>query len=366
MAAAAGLAVTLIPVLMGYLIRGQIPQEHRNPLNRALAGVYRPLLRTALAHPRAVLAVALLVLLATAYPATHIGAEFMPPLDEGDVLYMPSALPGISAGKVTQLLQQTDRLIKTVPEVASVFGKVGRAETATDPAPLEMFETTIQFKPRGQWRAGMTPDKLVQELDRVVQVPGLTNIWVPPIRNRIDMLATGIKSPVGVKIAGTDLQVIDHLARQVESAVRPVPGVTSAFAERLTGGRYVDLDIDRERASRYGLNISDVQSIVSAAIGGDDIGETVEGLQRFPINVRYPREVRDSLQGLRDLPVLTARGAQIRLGDAATIRIADGPSMLKSEHARLRGWVCVDGRGPPLSTAVPGVQHAGAARVRLP
>ena len=366
MAAAAGLAITLIPVLMGYLIRGRIPREHSNPINRGLIRLYQPMLRRALAYPKTVLLAALLIVLATAYPVTHIGGEFMPPLDEGDLLYMPSALPGISAGKVTQLLQQTDRLIKTVPEVASVFGKVGRAETATDPAPLEMFETTIQFKPRGQWRAGMTPDKLVQELDRVVQVPGLTNIWVPPIRNRIDMLATGIKSPVGVKIAGTDLQVIDHLARQVESAVRPVPGVTSAFAERLTGGRYVDLDIDRERASRYGLNISDVQSIVSAAIGGDDIGETVEGLQRFPINVRYPREVRDSLQGLRDLPVLTERGAQIRLGDVANIRIADGPSMLKSENARLSGWVYVDVRGRALSTAVRDMQQAVARQVTLP
>ena len=366
MAAAAGLAITLIPVLMGYLIRGRIPREHSNPINRGLIRLYQPLLRRLLAHPKTLLLAALLIVLATAYPVTHIGGEFMPPLDEGDLLYMPSALPGISAGKVTQLLQQTDRLIKTVPEVASVFGKVGRAETATDPAPLEMFETTIQFRPRGQWRAGMTPDKLVQELDRVVQVPGLTNIWVPPIRNRIDMLATGIKSPVGVKIAGTDLQVIDHLARQVESAVRPVPGVTSAFAERLTGGRYVDLDIDRERASRYGLNISDVQSIVSAAIGGDDIGETVEGLQRFPINVRYPREVRDSLQGLRDLPVLTERGAQIRLGDVANIRIADGPSMLKSENARLSGWVYVDVRGRALSTAVRDMQQAVARQVTLP
>ena len=366
MAAAAGLAVTLIPVLMGYLIRGQIPKEHGNPINRALVGVYRPLLRTALAHPRAVLAVALLVLLATAYPATHIGAEFMPPLDEGDVLYMPSALPGISPGKVTQLLQQTDRLIKTVPEVASVFGKVGRAETATDPAPLEMFETTIQFKPRSEWRAGMTPEKLVQELDRVVQVPGLTNIWVPPIRNRIDMLATGIKSPIGVKIAGADLQVIDGLARQVEAAVRNVPGVTSAFAERLTGGRYVEVNIDRERAARYGLNISDVQSIVAAPIGGEEIGETVEGLQRFPISVRYPRELRDSLQGLRDLPILTDRGAQIRLGDVAEIRIADGPSMIKSENARLSGWVYVDLHGRPMSTAVREMQQAVARGVRLP
>ena len=366
MAAAAGLAITLIPVLMGYLIRGRIPREHSNPINRGLIRLYQPLLRRLLAHPKTLLLAALLIVLATAYPVTHIGGEFMPPLDEGDLLYMPSALPGISAGKVTQLLQQTDRLIKTVPEVASVFGKVGRAETATDPAPLEMFETTIQFRPRGQWRAGMTPDKLVQELDRVVQVPGLTNIWVPPIRNRIDMLATGIKSPVGVKIAGTDLQVIDRLARQVESAVRQVPGVTSAFAERLAGGRYVDVSIDRDRASRYGLNISDVQSIVSAAIGGDDIGETVEGLQRFPINVRYPREVRDSLQGLRDLPVLTERGAQIRLGDVANIRIADGPSMLKSENARLSGWVYVDVRGRALSTAVRDMQQAVARQVTLP
>ncbi|TLY92893.1 MAG: efflux RND transporter permease subunit, partial [Gammaproteobacteria bacterium] len=366
MAAAAGLAITLIPVLMGYLIRGRIPREHSNPINRGLVRLYQPLLRRVLAYPKTVLLAALLIVLATAYPVTHIGGEFMPPLDEGDLLYMPSALPGISAGKVTQLLQQTDRLIRTVPEVASVFGEVGRAETATDPAPLEMFETTIQFKPRGQWRAGMTPEKLVQELDRVVQVPGLTNIWVPPIRNRIDMLATGIKSPVGVKIAGTDLQVIDRLARQVESAVRQVPGVTSAFAERLTGGRYLDVNIDRDRASRYGLNISDVQSIVSAAIGGDDIGETVEGLQRFPINVRYPREVRDSLQGLRDLPVLTGRGAQIRLGDVASIRIADGPSMLRSENARLSGWVYVDVRGRALSTAVRDMQQAVARQVELP
>ena len=366
MAAAAGLAVTLIPVLMGYLIRGRIPREHSNPINRGLIHVYQLLLHRVLDHPKTVLVAALLILLATIYPVTHMGGEFMPPLDEGDLLYMPSALPGISAGKVTQLLQQTDRLIKTVPEVASVFGKVGRAETATDPAPLEMFETTIQFKPRNQWRVGMTPDKLVQELDRVVNVPGLTNIWVPPIRNRIDMLATGIKSPVGVKVSGTDLQIIDRLARQVGSAVRPVPGVTSAFAERLTGGRYIDVNIDRDRASRYGLNISDVQSIVSAAIGGDDIGETVEGLQRFPINVRYPREIRDSLQKLDDLPILTERRAQLRLSDVADIRIADGPAMLKSENGRLSGWVYIDLRGRALSAAVRDMQRAVARTVQLP
>lgn len=366
MAAAAGLAVTLIPVLMGYLIRGRIPAEQGNPISRGLIRAYQPLLHRVLAYPRAVLLGASLLLLATAYPAVHIGGEFMPPLDEGDLLYMPSALPGISAGKVTQLLQQTDRLIKTVPEVASVFGKAGRAETATDSAPLEMFETTIQFKPRGEWRPGMTADKLVQELDRVVNVPGLSNVWVPPIRNRIDMLATGIKTPVGVKVAGTDLQVIERLARQVENAVRHVPGVTSAFAERLTGGRYIDVQIDRDRAARYGLNIADVQSIVSAAIGGDEVGETVEGLQRFPINVRYPREVRDSLESLRDLPALTERGAQIRLGDLADIHIADGPPMLKSENARLSGWVYVDIRGRALSSAVRDMQQAVARNVKLP
>jgi Cu(I)/Ag(I) efflux system membrane protein CusA/SilA len=366
MAAAAGLAVTLIPVLMGYLIRGRIPEERRNPLTRALIATYRPLLARALAHPRATMLLALVILIATLYPALRIGGEFMPPLDEGDLLYMPSALPGISAGKVSELLQQTDRLIRTVPEVASVFGKAGRAETATDPAPLEMFETTIQFKPRQQWRTGMTPEKLVQELDSVVSVPGLSNIWVPPIRNRIDMLATGIKSPVGVKVAGTDLRVIDRLAAEIERVVKQVPGVTSAFAERLSGGRYIDVQIDRESAARYGLNIADVQSVISAAIGGENVGETVEGLQRFPINVRYPREMRDSVEKLRDLPVLTERGAQIRLGDVATLRISDGPPMLKSENARLSGWVYIDLHGRDLSSAVREMQRAVSEAVQLP
>jgi Cu(I)/Ag(I) efflux system membrane protein CusA/SilA len=263
------------------------------------------------------------------------------------------------------LLQQTDRLIKTVPEVASVFGKAGRAETATDPAPLEMFETTIQLKPRDQWRPGMTPDRLVEELDRVVRVPGLSNIWVPPIRNRIDMLATGIKSPVGVKVAGTDLAEIDRIAAEIERAVKDVPGVSSALAERLTGGRYIDVDIDRDIAARYGLNVADVQSVVSAAIGGENVGETVEGLQRFPISVRYPRELRDSVEKLRALPVVTERGAQIRLGDIAAVRIADGPPMLKSENARLAGWVYVDIRGRDLRSAVRDMQRAVAEKVRI-
>jgi Cu(I)/Ag(I) efflux system membrane protein CusA/SilA len=366
MAAAAALAVTLIPVLMGYLIRGRIPEERDNPLNRVLIALYRPLLERVLRSPKATLVLAVLIAAATVWPLMRLGGEFMPPLDEGDLLYMPSALPGIGAGKVSQLLQQTDRLIKTVPEVQSVFGKAGRAESATDPAPLEMFETTIQFKPREQWRAGMTPDRLVDELDRVVKVPGLSNIWVPPIRNRIDMLATGIKSPVGVKVAGADLREIDRITAQIERIVKNVPGVSSSLAERLNGGRYIDIHVDRDAASRYGLNIDDVQSIVSSAIGGDNIGETVEGLQRFPINVRYPREVRESVEQLRQLPVLTARGAQIHLGDVTTISIADGPPMLKSENARLSGWVYVDIHGRDLSSAVHDMQHAVAGQVKLP
>ncbi len=366
MAAAAGLAVTLIPVLMGYLIRGRIPAERRNPLNRALVAIYRPLLNAVLGAPKTTLAVALLIALSAAWPLSNIGGEFMPQLDEGDLLYMPSALPGLGAGKAAELLQQTDRLIRTVPEVQSVFGKAGRAETATDPAPLEMFETTIQLKPREQWRAGMTPEKLVDELDRIVQVPGLSNIWVPPIRNRIDMLATGIKSPVGIKVAGTDTAAIDRVTADIARTVKAVPGVTSALAERLAGGRYVDVDIDRAAAARYGLNIADVQSVVSAAVGGDNIGETVEGLQRFPINLRYPREVRDSIENLRNLPVLTERGAQIRLGDVAAVRIADGPPMLKSENGRLSGWVYVDIRGRDLLSAVRDMQQAVSREVRLP
>ena len=366
MAAAAILAVTLIPVLMGYLIRGKIPAEQNNPLNRALIALYRPLLEGVLRAPKITLAVASLIAVITLWPASQLGGEFMPPLDEGDLLYMPSALPGISAGKVAALLQQTDRLIKTVPEVKSVFGKAGRAETATDPAPLEMFETAIQFKPRDQWRAGMTPDKLVEELDRIVRIPGLSNLWIPPIRNRIDMIATGIKSPVGVKVGGASLQEIDQITAAVERVVKQVPGVTSALAERLAGGRYIDIKIDRVIAGRYGLNIADVQTIVAVAIGGDNISETVEGLQRFPINVRYPREVRDSVEKLRNLSVLTTRGAQIRLGDVTTISITDGPPMLRSENSRLSGWVYVDIRGRDLRSAVHDMQQAVAKEVTLP
>ena len=366
MAAAAGLSVTLIPVLMGYLIRGRIPDEKSNPLNRLLIAVYRPLLNIVLRAPKLTLLASGLLLAVSLWPLQYIGGEFMPRLDEGDLLYMPSALPGLSAGKAGELLQQTDRLIKTVPEVASVYGKAGRAETATDPAPMEMFETTIQFKPREQWRAGMTPDKLVDELDRIVRVPGLSNIWVPPIRNRIDMLATGIKSPVGVKVAGSDLATIDRLTGEIEWALKDVPGVSSALAERLSGGRYVDVNIRRDAAASFGLNIADVQSVISMAVGGENIGETVEGLQRFPINMRYPRELRDSLDSLRSLPFVTERGQRLVLSDVAEIRITDGPPMLRSENARLSGWVYVDIRGRDLRSAVQSMQQAVGEKVKLP
>ncbi|MGY4825066.1 efflux RND transporter permease subunit [Stutzerimonas chloritidismutans] len=365
MAAAAGLSVTLVPVLMGYWIRGKLPDESRNPLNRGLIRVYRPALNAVLDHPKSTIGVAVLILATTLWPMSRLGGEFLPPMDEGDLLYMPSALPGLSAQKAAQLLQQTDRMIRTVPEVETVFGKAGRAESATDPAPLEMFETTIRFKPREQWRTGMTPEKLIDELDRAVQVPGLTNIWIPPIRNRIDMLATGIKSPIGVKIAGANLEEIDRVSQQVEAVARKVPGVSSALAERLVGGRYVDIDIDRQDAARYGLNIADVQSIVSSAIGGETVGETIEGLARYPISVRYPREWRDTPQRLEQLPILTPQGSQITLGSVARVRISDGPPMLRSENARLAGWVYVDVRGRDIASVVSDLRDAVSSEVSL-
>ena len=366
MAAAAALSVTLVPLLMGYLVRGRIPRETANPLNRLLMAAYRPALEAVLRFPKATLAVAGVVLALTVIPLMRLGGEFMPPLDEGDLLYMPSALPGIPVSKASALLQQTDRLIKTVPEVATVFGKAGRADTATDPAPLEMFETTIQFKPREQWRPGMTPDRLVEELDRVVQVPGLSNVWVPPIRNRIDMLATGIKSPVGIKVAGADLQTIDRLTTRIETAVKQVPGVSSALAERLTGGRYIDVDVDRAAAARFGLSVAEVQAVVSTAVGGENVGEVISGRERFPLNVRYPREIRDSLERLRALPFVTGKGANLLLGDVARITVEDGPPMLRSENARLSGWVYVDVRGRDLGSAVRDMQAVVAKEVAMP
>ncbi len=366
MAAAAGLSVTLVPILMGYLIRGRVPEEHANPLNRWLIAVYRPLLDGVLRRPWLTLAIAVILLMLTVIPAMQIGGEFLPQFDEGDVLYMPTALPGLSADKASQLLQQTDRLLKTVPEVARVFGKAGRADTATDPAPMEMFETTLQFKPRDQWRPGMTMPKLIEEMDQLVQVPGLTNVWIPPIRNRLDMLATGIKSPVGIKVAGADLIQIDKITQRIESIVKGLPGVSSALAERLTGGRYIDIHIDRAAASRFGLNIADLQEVIASAIGGAVIGETVEGLQRFPISVRYPRELRDSVEKLKQLPILTANGAQLPLSAVTEIRVVDGPPMLKSENARLSGWVYVDIRGRDLVSVVHDMQAAVSRQVKLP
>ena len=346
-------------------VRGPLPAEQRNPLNRVLIRLYRPALEVVLRRPLVTLAGAALILLSSLWPLNHLGGEFLPPLDEGDLLYMPSALPGLSAQKASELLQRTDRLIRTVPEVASVFGKAGRAESATDPAPLEMFETTVRLKPKSEWRTGMTTEKLIEELDRIVRVPGLTNIWIPPIRNRIDMLATGIKSPIGVKVAGSDLNQIDRATLAVERAAKKVPGVTSALAERLTGGRYIDLDIDRHAAARYGLNITDVQAIVAGAIGGETIGETVEGLARYPISVRYPREWRDSVEALRQLPIYTSQGGQLTLGTVARIRIADGPPMLKSENARPSGWVYIDVRGRDLSSVVADLRQSIDSEVKL-
>jgi copper/silver efflux system protein len=365
MAAAAGLSVTLVPVLMGYLIRGRIPRETRNPLNRLLIAAYRPLLARVLKFPKTTLTVALLAALSMAFPLSRLGSEFLPPLYEGDLLYMPSALPGISTGKAAELLQQTGRLIATMPEVKSVFGKIGRAESATDPAPLEMVETVVQLKPQSDWRPGMTVDKLVEELDGLVRLPGLSNIWIPPIRNRIDMLATGIKSPLGIKVAGNDLAEIERIGADIERVVKDVPGVSSVLAERVRGGRYIEVKIDRLAAARYGLSITDVQSVVSAAIGGENIGETIEGRQRFPINVRYPRELRDSVEKLRALPIVTERGAQIALSTVAALEIADGPPMLRSENARLTGWIYVDIRGRDLVSVVADAQRAVAAQVKL-
>ncbi len=366
MAAAALLSITLIPVLMGWLIRGRIPSEDANPINRWLTRIYRPALDWVLVRPKKALLLAALVFATSLWPMLRIGGEFMPQMNEGDLLYMPSALPGISTAKAATLLQQTDRLIMTVPEVESVFGKAGRADTATDPAPLEMFETTIRFKPRSEWRPGMTREQLIEELDERVRVPGLANFWIPPIRNRIDMLATGIKSPIGIKVAGADIAAIDRTSRQIEDVVKRVPGVASALAERLTGGRYIDIDIDRAAAARYGLNIADVQSIVSGAIGGESIGQTVEGLARYPISVRYPREIRDSPMDLENLPILTPSRQQITLGTVADIRIADGPPMLRSENGRPVTWIYVDGRGRDLQSLVADIQQAIARDVTLP
>lgn len=429
MAAAAGLAVTLVPVLMGYFIRGWIPSEKTNPLSWLLIIIYRPLLRIVLLLPRTTLFFAFLVMLTVTIPlfgiaslltpliwplqiagqvtadypdvekhrvawleqveqwqtdlpnqwrhtfaeqpwlakmTNGLGSEFMPELYEGDLLYMPTTLPGISIGKAQELLQQTDKLIATVPEVKSVFGKIGRADTATDPAPLTMIETFIQLKPESEWRTGMTVEKLIEELDRLVDFPGLTNAWVMPIKTRIDMLATGIKTPVGIKVAGPDLKIIEDIGRQIETVVMQVEGTTSAYSERVTGGRYVEIIPDRIKAARLGLNIADINAVISAAVGGMNITETIEGLERYPVNLRFPREVRDDLENLKELLLVTPTGAQISLAQVAEVKIVDGPPMLKSENARLNGWTFVDIRGVDVGTYVQKAQTVVREQVKLP
>ncbi len=366
MAAAAGLSVTLIPVLMTLFIRGRIRPEHDNPLNRWLIAIYKPVLSRVLHYPKTTLGLALMLVVLTLYPLGKLGSEFMPPLDEGDLLYMPTALPGLSVSKASEILQLSDRLIKTVPEVKSVFGKAGRAETATDPAPMEMLETTIQFKPRAEWRAGMTTEKLIEELDTRLKIPGMANVWVQPIRNRIDMLSTGIKSPVGIKIGGADLATLEMLGQEVERIMKKVPGVGSVIAERVTGGRYIDIKIDRLKIARYGLNIEDVQSFVSTAIGGDNIGELIDGLARYPINVRFPRELRDSVEKLKNLPIVTEQGATVLLGDVAEVKVTDGPPMIKSENARPNVWVYVDIHGRDLGSFVQDAKAALDKELQLP
>ena len=422
MAASAGLAVTLVPVLMGYFIRGRIPDERRNPLSRILIWLYRPSLAAVMRLPRLTLLVAVVVVASLVVPiagiggylaplkwpfqavgaitgepqpmvsrvgewqqelerdwrrrfadtpwlarfADGLGSEFMPELDEGDLMYMPTTLPGLSIGKAQELLQQTDRLIRQVPEVRQVFGKIGRADTATDPAPLTMIETVIQLKPRDEWRPGMTTAKIIEELDAAVQYPGVTNAWVMPIKTRIDMLATGIKTPVGIKVAGPDLDEIERIGREIEKVVLAVPGTTSAYSERVAGGRYIDIAPDRVRAARYGLNVDDINQVVAAAIGGINITQTVEGLERYPVNLRFPRERRDSLEKLRTLPIVTPTGAHIALSQVADVRIVDGPPMLKSENGRLNGWTFVDIRGVDLGSYVAAARAAVRDQVALP
>ncbi len=366
MAAAAGLAITLVPVLMGYFIRGNVLPEHKNPVNRSLVAMYKPLLNLSLKYPKVMIVIALGLMASAYYPTSKLGSEFIPPLDEGDLMYMPTTYPGISIGKARELLQQTNKLIKTIPEVETTWGKIGRAETATDPAPLTMIETVIQLKPRDEWRDGVTTESLRKEFDDLIQFPGLTNAWVMPIKTRIDMLATGIKTPIGIKIAGPDLSVIEDIGSQLEPILNNVSGTASVYAERVAGGRYVTIDIKRRSAARYGLSIKEVQQVISTAVGGMNVGETVEGLERYPINVRYPQSYRDSVVKLQNLPLVTPNGARIALSDVADIRYEDGPPMIKTENARPNGWVFVDIEGRDLGSYVAEAQKVVSDQIVLP
>jgi Cu(I)/Ag(I) efflux system membrane protein CusA/SilA len=366
MAASAFLSITLVPVLIGYFIRGKIRPEQANPLNRLIMALYRPAIRRALAFPKTTLLLATLLIAIGIWPASQIGSEFIPPLDEGDLMYMPTTYPGISIGKARELLQQTDKLIKTVPEVETVFGKMGRAETATDPAPITMMETFIQLKPKSQWRPGLSSDDLIAELNALVTIPGLTNAFVMPIKTRIDMLATGIKTPVGIKVAGPNLAVIQDIGQQIERVLKDVPGTASVYSERVAGGRYIKVDINRDQAARYGLNIADIQQIVATAIGGMEISETVEGLERYPISLRYPQAYRDSVESVSLLPLLTANGQSIALADVANIYLEDGPPGIKSENARLNGWSYIDIQDVDVGTYVRAAQQVVADNIQLP
>lgn len=366
MAASAALAVTVVPVLMGYFIRGKVIAERKNPVNRLLIAGYMPLLKTVLRFPKTTLLMALLLFLVGIWPVNKIGSEFIPDLDEGDLMYMPTTYPGLSIGKARELLQQTDKLIATVPEVKTVFGKIGRAETATDPAPLTMIETFIQLKPKEEWREGMTTEKLKKELDALVKLPGLTNAWVMPIKTRIDMLATGIKTPVGIKVAGQDLKEIQKIGQQLEQILKDVPGTASVYSERVAGGRYIKVDIQREQAARYGLNIADVQQVIATAIGGMNVSQTVEGLERYPINLRYPQDYRDSPEQLALLPIITPAGQRIALADVANVYIEDGPPAIKSENARLNGWTFVDIDGMDVGSYVEQAMEIVAQQLILP
>ncbi|NTS77193.1 efflux RND transporter permease subunit [Catenovulum sp. SM1970] len=366
MAASAGLAITLVPVLMGYFIRGKVISETKNPVNRLLVASYQPVLNYLLKFPIISLIIVLMISVAALYPVNKIGSEFIPPLDEGDLMYMPTTHPGISIGKARELLQQTNKLIATVPEVENVFGKVGRAESATDPAPLTMIETFIQLKDKSQWREGMTTEALKKELDSLVRFPGLTNAWVMPIKTRIDMLATGIKTPVGIKVAGPELAEIEKIGQQIEQILATVPGTASVYSERVAGGRYIKVDIRRDKASRYGLNIADIQQVVASAIGGVNVTETIEGQERYPVNLRYPQDYRDSPEQLARLPVVTANGHRIALGDVADIRIETGPPGIKSENARINGWTYIDIDGVDLGNYVDNARAVLAAQLSLP
>ncbi len=366
MAVSAGLAITLVPVLMGWLVRGRILPENSNPLNRLLMAGYRPFVSLALHHPWRVVLLAGLLTLTAWWPLQRLGVEFMPDLDEGDLLYMPTTFPAVSIGKAVEIMQQTDKLIRAVPEVRRVFGKVGRAETATDPAPLSMIETAIQLKPRSEWRPGLTTADLIAELDRLVKFPGLSNAWVMPIKNRINMLATGIKTPLGIKVAGSDPAVIQQIGEKLEQVIRTIPGAVSVFSERVAGGRYVDIAIDRLAAARLGLNVNDVQEVINTAVGGMNVTETVEGLERYPVNLRYPQAVRDSLERLRNLPLVTPTGATVPLSQVADVKITDGPAMLQSENARLIGVTFVDIQGRDIGSFIAEARKAVAEQVVLP